>query len=180
MPLHYCTFSLFPPLDHTCIAVDDHSSTAKVVWRKHGNQQQFGTGSKGGKGLRHRQAKNSSRKPTKEQSDTVKVGGTRSLVHTSPIVCNLTTSQLLYPINMTASVSLLWALPAGQPGSMAVISPWAGTPLQVSSRSNEIFYQRQIVGWAQFEFSLDGKCTPGNSPLEQGRLSMLRDISYLA
>lgn len=36
MPLHYRTFSLFLPLDHTCIAVDDHSPAAKVVWGKHG------------------------------------------------------------------------------------------------------------------------------------------------
>lgn len=36
MPLRYCTFSLFLPLDHTCIAVDDHSPAAKVIWRKHG------------------------------------------------------------------------------------------------------------------------------------------------
>ena len=35
MPLHYCTFSLFPLLDHTFITVDC-SPTAKAVWRNHG------------------------------------------------------------------------------------------------------------------------------------------------
>lgn len=36
MPLHYCTFSLFPLLDHTFLTVDDRSPTANVDWREHG------------------------------------------------------------------------------------------------------------------------------------------------
>ena len=77
---------------------------------------------------------------------TKKVVGTKSLTHTFPITCNLTMSQPLYSINMTAEVSLLWALPGRQHGCMASISPWAGMLLKVDSRGRETFYQRQIFG----------------------------------
>lgn len=67
-----------------------------------------------------------SRPPLSKNKDSC---GCRSLMHAFPVAGHFTTSQLLYPINTAAKVSLLPAPPARQRGCIAVASPRAGMPL---------------------------------------------------
>ena len=76
---------------------------------------------------------------------TKKVAGTGSCTPPSSIACNLTRSQPLYSINMTAWVSLFWALPATK-----LAARW-WSPLDLGRLSRllleaETPYQLQIFG----------------------------------
>lgn len=79
--------------------------------------------------------------PTLIYQGTKEVVGTRSLLDTFPIMCNLTTSQTLHPTS-----SHKYSRLSEQRGCVVAISPGVGMSLKVAPRGTEIFYQQQIFG----------------------------------